>query len=643
MCGISVILNRHKTQTDYSAPLQSMLDSMIHRGPDDEGTLFVGTERTFTPEELANQDLPNAAHLALGHRRLSIIDISSKGHQPMCYQDRYWIVFNGEIYNYLELRTLLEQEDYRFETRSDTEVILAAFSCWREACFQRFNGMWALAIYDSQTEELIISRDRVGIKPLVYYCDEQTILFASEIKALVASELISTAPNLRYLKRFLKEGSLEYLPETAFENIYRVPPGSYGVIDLNRERIDLPQMTVFWDPATIEIDPNLPSDRELEQRYRELLQASVELRLRSDVPVGSAFSGGLDSSSIVLMVNRLLQEEGKAERQQTFSTVYRQEGARHCDESVFIDEMAERLNLSSHKVEPRGTDVIERYLQTVYMMDCPQKNSLMSYMFTYELIRKHGVTVSIDGQGADEIQGGYIFYLVNYLANLKFGVLMRTASSYLRLGDSRKYVLYGVALNLIRRLGLKRCWLRLLRLMGRPKNPFLTLNQRLVADIKGNLVNLLHYGDRGAMTYSVESRFPFLDYRMIEFWLALPERYKLHEGWTKFLARKALAADLPESIIWRRLKLGWAMPEEIWFKGELKDWALNVLENSTFITQFKPPNYRRILHNSQTNSKELQKFIRYLNTALWHECFFSSGNPHRGRTQIRGCKYLDNA
>ncbi|MBC8478095.1 asparagine synthetase B, partial [bacterium] len=122
MCGISVILNRHKTQTDYSAPLQSMLDSMIHRGPDDEGTLFVGTERTFTPEELANQDLPNAAHLALGHRRLSIIDISSKGHQPMCYQDRYWIVFNGEIYNYLELRTLLEQEDYRFETRSDTEV-----------------------------------------------------------------------------------------------------------------------------------------------------------------------------------------------------------------------------------------------------------------------------------------------------------------------------------------------------------------------------------------------------------------------------------------------------------------------------------------------------------------------------------------
>ena len=630
MCGISIILNRAGKEVDYTLPMKKMLTSMAHRGPDDEGVLFVNNHSVVSQGN-TDSDTDSRAFLALGHRRLSIIDTSEKGHQPMCFDDRYWIVFNGEIYNYIELREILEQAGYHFQTRTDTEVILAAYSYWREDCFERFNGMWALAIYDSEDQKLVISRDRVGIKPLVYYQDGDTIILASEIKAIISTGLISTTPNLRYLKRFLNEGSLEYLRETAFQNIYRVPAGTYGVIDLTRETVEIPEMTVFWDPAAIEAEEDSVSYNELENRYRNILLESVRLRLRSDVPVGSAFSGGLDSSSIVLMVNRLLLDEGKTERQQTFSTVYRQEGTQHCDESDFIDAMTARLNLSSHKVEPVAADVAKRYMETVYMMDSPQKNSLMSYIFTYDLIKKHGVTVSIDGQGADEIQGGYIFYLVNHLANLKLRELLRTAGDFLRLGDSRKYIVYGVAVNLMRRVGLKQAWLRILKLIGRSKNPFLTLNQRLVEDIKGNLVNLLHYGDRGAMAFSVESRFPFLDYRMIEFWLSLPEEYKLKDGWTKFLARKSLAGELPDNITWRKLKLGWAMPEEVWFKGELKDWVVSVLDNSEFIKQFKPLNYRRILSKRKSGSKEIQSVIRYLNTALWHNIFFGEdGLPSGG-------------
>jgi asparagine synthase (glutamine-hydrolysing) len=637
MCGISIILNRKKEEVDYTLPMKNMLKSMAHRGPDDEGVLFVNSQSAVS-QNSARPGADNKAFLALGHRRLSIIDTSEKGHQPMCFDDRYWIVFNGEIYNYIELRETLELAGYHFQTKTDTEVILAAYSYWREDCFERFNGMWALAIYDSEEQRLIISRDRVGIKPLVYYQDRDTIILASEIKAIISTGLVSTIPNLEYLKRFLKEGSLEYLRETAFQNIYRIPAGTYGVIDLTGQDIEIPDMTVFWDPATIEMDQDSVGYQELESRYRNILLESVRLRLRSDVPVGSAFSGGLDSSSIVMMVNRLLQDEGKAERQQTFSTVYRQQGTQHCDESEFIDAMTDRLNLSSHKVEPQAADVAKRYLKTVYMMDNPQKNSLMSYIFTYDLIRKHGVTVSIDGQGADEIQGGYIFYLVNHLANLRLRELLRTARSFLRLGDSRKYILYGVAVNLMRRLGLKQVWLRILKLIGRRKNPFLTLNQRLVEDIKSNLVNLLHYGDRGAMAYSVESRFPFLDYRMIEFWLSLPEKYKLNEGWTKFLARRSFDGELPDNITWRKLKLGWAMPEEVWFKGELKDWVQTVLDESEFIKQFKPPDYRRILNKKQPGSKEMQSVIRYLNTALWYNIFFGneglpSGKNWRGYVQ----------
>lgn len=624
MCGISIILNRKKTETDYTLHMQKMLESMAHRGPDDEGAVFIGEQGVSTKDDVRDNADRRGAFLALGHKRLSIIDTTKKGHQPMCFRGRYWIVFNGEIYNYIELRTILGKEGYLFETKSDTEVILAAYSFWKEGCFQRFNGMWAMGIYDSEEQRLIISRDRVGIKPLVYYADKNIVLFSSEIKAITSTDIISTAPNMQYIKRFLKEGSLEYLKETAFQNIYRVPPGTYGVIDLGGETIDVPKMTSFWDPAKIQIDKDLPGDSEIEKRYRDILHESVRLRLRSDVPVGSAFSGGLDSSSVVLTVNKLLKEEGKAEQQKTFSTVYRQEGTQHCDESLYIDEMADRLNLSSHKVEPRAAEVSKRYMQMVYMMDCPQKNSLMSYMFTYELMRKHGVTVSIDGQGADEIQGGYIFYLVNYFANLKFFAVLRTAKSFMQLGDSRKYILYGTAMNFIRRAGLKSIWLKILKVVGRQGNPFLTLNQRLVEDIKGNLINLLHYGDRGSMTYSVESRFPFLDYRMIEFWLSLPEKYKLNDGWTKILARKALAEELPENIIWRKHKLGWAMPEEVWFKGELKSWVLDVLDNSAFIAQFNPPNYRRILNKKHSSYKEMQRVIQYFNTALWHNIFFET-------------------
>ena len=255
-------------------------------------------------------------------------------------------------------------------------------------------------------------------------------------------------------------------------------------------------------------------------------------------------------------------------------------------------------------------------------MDNPQKSSLMSYIFTYNLVNKNNVTVSIDGQGADEIQGGYIFYLIHHFSNLNIRSVIPEVHRFVNLKHSYKYIIYGLILNLIRRIGLKKPWVYLLKVLKLPLNPFLSINERLKNDISGNLINLLHYGDRGAMASSIESRFPFLDYRLVEFWISLPNSSKISLGWTKFLARQTFSERLPEKITWRKHKLGWAMPEEYWFKTELKEMVIDVIYGSVFLKQFKLPNCKKILNSKKSNRKQVNEVIKFYNLALWHEIFF---------------------
>ncbi|MET0531587.1 MAG: asparagine synthase-related protein, partial [Microvirga sp.] len=383
--------------------------------------------------------------------------------------------------------------------------------------------------------------------------------------------------------------------------------------------------TPFWT-----VDVNLSTERFDHQRaeqyadqYRALLRDAVRLRLRSDVPVGTAFSGGLDSSSIVHFINDVQRNQPTAQRLKVFSTVYPSAGASDCDESPFIDKMIENYGLEAHGVEPQAAQVPEQMRKMVWAMENPQESTLMSYMFTYGLVRKNGVTVTLDGQGADELQGGYQYYITNYLANVSAGDLWREYKLFATMPGVRSFARMGVLFNVIRQLGLKGVSRRVLKKLGKLSDPFNTVNERLHRDYFNHMLTLLHYGDHSSMANSVEARYPFLDYRLAEFWHGMPGSYKLHAGWTKYVARLAMDGLLPDEITWRRDKMGWEIPQDYWFRGELKEWFCATIENSNFLQSMGlGRDVRRQLMRPHTDHKSIKILLRQLNLALWHDTFF---------------------
>ncbi|GAA4457311.1 hypothetical protein GCM10023189_27800 [Nibrella saemangeumensis] len=619
-----------------------MTDVIAHRGPDDAGFLLADqqTVSVFGGESLVVADaLPDyypadpiteayalRSALAFGFRRLAIIDLSPFGHQPMSFRNRYWIVFNGEIYNYLEIREELAGAGYSFQSQSDTEVIMAAYDYWGTDCLNRFNGMWAFAIYDQERRELFMSRDRMGIKPLYYYHHNGTFIFASEIKSILAHPDVETAPNTGYINRFLQEGVNEFQEETAFTNIYRFSRASYWRGSIAQMPAASLPATTFWtvpiNPSTESFDPY--KAEQYARQYRDLLRDAVRLRLRSDVPVGTAFSGGLDSSSIVHYINELHRENQVMQKLKVFSTVYPSDGVKNCDESEFINLMAERYHLEAYGVEPQPAQVPEQMQQMVWAMENPQESTLMSYMFTYGLVRQNGVTVTLDGQGADELQGGYKYYITNHLANVSASALRKEYATFAKMPGSRSFARLGVAFNILRQLGFKNLTRQGLKKLGKLSDPFVTVNERLHHDYFNHMVTLLHYGDHSAMAYSVEARYPFLDYRLAEFWHGMPGVYKVHEGWTKYVARLAMNSLLPDQITWRKDKMGWEIPQDYWFRGELKEWFCSTIENSRYLQSMGlGSDIRQQLDQPYTDHKSMKTMLRLLNLALWHNTFFA--------------------
>jgi asparagine synthase (glutamine-hydrolysing) len=619
-----------------------MNQALEHRGPDDEGIAFFtdnesepslyggpstpssvyASQFRYCPDKAFSDFIPQQTKFVLGHRRLSILDLSAAGHQPMCTEDgRYWIVYNGEIYNFREIRTNLIKLGEHFKSKTDTEVLLKAYRLWGKDCLSMFNGMWAFAIYDRTLDTLFISRDRFGKKPLYYYIDREFFAFASEIKAILRIPLIKTAPDIPYCSSYIENGCQEFGRSTAFQNIFRFSPGAYVELRLSQiPRKNLHEKK-FW-----KLTPNLSQEpfnekqaKKYSEAYYNLLLDAVRIRLRADVLVGSALSGGLDSSSIVYLINQLLEAEEKNDKQITFSSVYKSKEVLHCDESGFINNLAKFLHIDSKQIEPRSEDIPAEHRRMIYAMDTPPEGTLMSSWHTFICAKSNRVKVTIDGQGADEMLAGYLFYIMNYILGLK-GSVIKESGRLFQIPGAKILVFAGLALNLAENFISKSNLNSALNLVGKKRDPFEPLNHRLAEDTFHSLLTLIHYADRTSMAHSIESRMPFMDYRLVEYLAAVPACYKIHKGWTKYIARLAMDRKLPNEITWRKDKMGWPIPEKYWFQNPLKDWFCKKITDSHFLKQL---GYSQEILGQCVKGNRLDKSIRLLNLAVWHDVFFN--------------------
>jgi asparagine synthase (glutamine-hydrolysing) len=581
------------------ASVQRATTLLRHRGPDDEGYLL-GDTRTSRyvacagAETTAAMALPRIEQFrtesfdfAFGFRRLSILDLSPLGHQPMASADgRYWIVFNGEIYNYRELRAELSGYGHRFRGGSDTEVILAAFQQWGTGCLQRFNGMWAFAVWDTGEKQLFLARDRFGVKPLHYTWDGARFGFASEIKALLSSDGASSAADDQAVYDYLVSGGMPSPAEgrTFFRDVRALPPAHWMTVGQGR-------LTVQRYYALPDGQGNGHSRAEgAVTRYRDLLTDAIRIRLRSDVPVGTCLSGGVDSSSIVCVINRLMAEDGVAaaqvgERQKTFSAVYDRPG--RFNESRYIETVLQATGAEGNFTIPTAERLAGDLKQLIWHQDEPfGSTSIYAQWCVMAKVRERGVTVLLDGQGADEALGGYRPYDV-LLADL-----LRRGRYFSALGVSRdmrattgisQLAVWGRALA---RQAPERYLDRVRRFRDRGKAALLQPHlqgfrpgttaqpkvyrglashlQELVTET--SLPHLLRYEDRNGMAFGVEGRVPFVDYRLVEFALTEGLRWCVHHGWTKWILRESMRDIVPSSIVWRRDKVGFETPESEWLE-----------------------------------------------------------------------------
>ena len=600
MCGIAGIA---ASDPESLRPIEAMTRTLRHRGPDDEGYLLLdsrsGRSQAFggddTLPELGLPPLPLAIppglDLALGHRRLAIIDLSAAGHGPMISADgRLAITYNGEIFNYLELRQELQGLGHLFHTASDTEVLLAAYAEWGPAALHRLNGMWAFALYDAGEHRLFCARDRFGVKPFFYFGDGPLFAFASEIKGLLAHPAVPGTPNLQALARFLAQGATDETAESFLTGIRSLPAGCQLSLDLAGRRLGLER---WYELPASEPRPGDPAE------LRALLEDAVRLRLRSDVDVGSCLSGGLDSSSLVALTARLRDHSGNSGRL-AFSVVYPDP---ELSEAAHVDTMVAASGVIGHRTTPTSSELLADWPALARQQDEPFPSpGVYSQWRVMRLAREAGVSVLLDGQGADEVLAGYHYHFGPYLAEIAgrdgwaaalrqarraSAVTGRGLGFWLGLWAHQTLPLPGRVRAWAVRRGVSQSRVptsvlapelrRLLASAGaerhRPR-PGLAAERRANV-LATSLPALLRYEDRNSMAFSIEARTPFLDYRLVERAMALPADDLIRDGWTKALLRQAMIGILPESVRLRRDKLGFATPEARWLAElapELRRW-----------------------------------------------------------------------
>lgn len=561
MCGIAGFIDPSLSSPDAEKVLVKMLESISHRGPDARGVYH---------EEA----------LHLGHNRLSIIDLSDEANQPMHFYDCS-IIFNGEIYNYIEIRKKLIEKGYSFKTQSDTEVILGAYNEWGEDCVKEFVGMWALVIWNKKKKELFASRDRFGIKPFYYITDGNKFYFGSEYKALKQSPVFKNDLNYNQISRGLQMGWVCYNDETYFEKI-KALPAAHSL----RWNNGMMECWKYWD---IEVGKYSElSIEEKKEKFLSLFADSIKLHMRSDVTVASCLSGGLDSSAIVSMVQQLNPGMGY----KSFSVYY--EGKDDVDERPFIYEVIKKYpSIEPYYFSPTDKDVEECFHQTLYHADVPcTGSSYISQYFLMKLIGQHKIKVVLDGQGSDEYLGGYMHtfyriiadlvksgnifcalnltYKVNKSLNSSFSKSLAHFGKSLLSTFNTEQSLYALEYRnyypFMSNLSSDKIPFHLEKQNGNSTNNFL---YHLIFNT--SLPSLLHYEDRNSMAFSIESRVPFLDHRLVEFAFQLKTNDKVKGTETKHILRKSLHNILPEAIENRKDKKGFVTPgENKWLRGPLK-------------------------------------------------------------------------
>jgi asparagine synthase (glutamine-hydrolysing) len=602
MCGIAGIISRESRSLES---LVSMARLLRHRGPDDEGFLVLEGESPTPlageeshPSSIARHSLKDCkiekfsfegVSLGMAHRRLSIIDLSANGHQPMSRNNKVWITYNGEVYNYLEIRNELEGQGVSFSTDSDTEVVLAAYERWGVESFSRLNGMWAMAILDLNSRKIILSRDRFGIKPLYLYAEEQSLSFASEIKAFKALPNWNPRANEGAIHEFLFNSLSDHTEKTFFKDVNQLLPGHFVSIDIDRTVHSLQGIKQErWYDLPID-SPEVSFEKGIDP-FKALFLDSVRIRMRSDVQFGSCLSGGLDSSSIVGAMRELSAES-------QISTITSCSIHKEFDESFFADQVVDFTNAKSAKVFPDPNSLSKKIDDIIWHQDEPFGSaSIYAQWCVFEKARDLGIPVMLDGQGADETHCGYNSFLRPYVSgqlrtcnflslwrNLKLlrPSTRKAAGSFLRgLLDLSTPTPLGNYFSSLKEEKRMKGWY-----FGRERLPSSSsmARQYNLRDHSAYMMNtgmrmLLHWEDRNSMAHSVESRVPFLDYRLMPFLFSLSDAERVEGGWSKSIIRKSMCGLLPDEVIHRQDKMGFVTPESIWAKNECRELYLRDLK-----------------------------------------------------------------
>lgn len=563
MCGIAGIYALSSVDKET---VKQMTNSIQHRGPDAEGLWVSDNKR-----------------VGLGHRRLSIIDTSEIGNQPFHYLERYTIVFNGEIYNYIELREQLIHKGYKFRSQTDTEVLLALYDLKKEECLTDLDGMFSFCIWDNTEQTLFCARDRFGEKPFYYhYHSNKQFVFASEMKALFSIGITKSINN-NLLFNYLSNAWLENpfnKSETFYNGIQKLEASHYLIINRNLEL----KKVRYWKLNTEQTYTGSLSDAT--ECFKTMLTSSVQKRLRSDVAVGSSLSGGLDSSTIVAIVNSMSPFS-----QKTFSASF---PGYEKDETRYMNMVIQQTNVSPFFTTPSADTLINELDKLFYHQEEPFASaSILAQWEVMKLAKKNETVVLLDGQGADELLAGYTLYYHSYFQELyatNRQLFNDEYSAYKEWGGN--HFVFDQKFKLQARLPY------LFNLYTKWKSkplpntdmyqdfyehyksatppPFLvkpSLNNHLenILCISG-FENLLRYADRNSMAFSREVRLPYLDHRLVEFCYSLPSNYKIKQGWSKYVLRKAFEKVIPEEITWRKDKIGFAPPEEQWMQTpQMKD------------------------------------------------------------------------
>mgnify|MGYP003705918401 CR=1 FL=1 len=626
MCGILGIYNFDDEKTINHQLIDDCLRIISHRGPNDRS------------KEIINE------HVCLGHTRLSIIDLDEVSNQPFFdVTNNYCIVFNGEIFNYLDIKAELKCLGHSFKTNSDTEVLLHAYIQWGEKCVQKFNGMWAFAIYDKPKDKLFCSRDRFGIKPFNYANIDGQFMFGSEIKVILTYFPHLKVPNYNIIGNYCRASIGAQIKDTWFEQIYRLEPAHNLVIDSSGARTKR-----YWDYPR-KIDTNISFDK-AKEKYRAIFESAVEMRMRSDVPVGFTLSSGIDSSSIVSVLKGKLEQNNKTYTasfaETKFSSLEKSNFNKDIEinEPMLVSQLAEEINLNSNICEVDFKNYVGKLSKIIYHLESGHSSPAIFPLNDILERASKDVTVILEGQGADELLGGYIsntqpLYILELFKKLKLISSIKELIIF-----TKVYSLKSAFLLFVR--GYNIGWVQKMFYKFSGIDGFFqgkikqykyikdhpieakgfqnNLTKHLFRAHTGGLVNLLHYGDAVSMKNSLESRLPFMDYRLVEFVFTLPSSYKIRNGLGKHIHREAMKGVVPDFILKNQIKFGFDTPLLHLFSIDGEDSASSILLSDRCLKRglFNKEAIIDALEKQRTNGKNYSRYLfRMLSVELWFREF----------------------